>query len=306
MNKAYLLVICLLLTPFTGCLDDEDTEDWWRNRNEEKPENEEKTWRTVQNERPSVYWTFYRDFDECDPNNDSIVAYGEFFDCLNIDLMNDGEVIDGYYSLTSEFANQVFSMADLDMDGNLTSSEFDYIKNYPHFECELVPYGHCPGANLSYQDFSGMDLEGINLSYANLGRSDLSAANLNYADLTGAILNYADLNGAILENADLKYAALYGANLTDANLTGANLTGTLLERATFQYANLTNADLAYTSAWSTGLSGADLTGADLTDAYLLDADLTVADLTGVDWSRTTCPDGTNSDDNGNTCENNLI
>jgi hypothetical protein len=28
-------------------------------------------------------------------------------------------------------------------------------------------------------------------------------------------------------------------------------------------------------------------------------------LYGVSWHNTTCPDGTNSDDNGNTCVNNL-
>ena len=50
---------------------------------------------------------------------------------------------------------------------------------------------------------------------------------------------------------------------------------------------------------------ADLSGADLRDAYLYGADLTGADLTGVYWNDTTCPDGTNSNDNGNTCENNL-
>ena len=53
------------------------------------------------------------------------------------------------------------------------------------------------------------------------------------------------------------------------------------------------------------LSGADLSDADLSDAYLYGADLSNVDLTGVYWYGTTCPDGTNSDDNGNTCENNL-
>jgi hypothetical protein len=43
--------------------------------------------------------------------------------------MNDGESV---VAASSEFPNEVFSIADLDMDGNLTSSEFDYIKNYPH------------------------------------------------------------------------------------------------------------------------------------------------------------------------------
>jgi hypothetical protein len=30
-----------------------------------------------------------------------------------------------------------------------------------------------------------------------------------------------------------------------------------------------------------------------------------ADLSDVSWSNTTCPDGTNSDDDGATCTNNL-
>ena len=48
------------------------------------------------------------------------------------------------------------------------------------------------------------------------------------------------------------------------------------------------------------LSGANLGGADLSFTYLLNAN-----LSGVSWYNTTCPDGTNSDDNGDTCENNL-
>ena len=38
---------------------------------------------------------------------------------------------------------------------------------------------------------------------------------------------------------------------------------------------------------------------------LTDADLTGADLVVVTWNDTTCPDETNSDDNGNTCVNNI-
>ena len=50
---------------------------------------------------------------------------------------------------------------------------------------------------------------------------------------------------------------------------------------------------------------ADLTGADLTDANLTGANLTDAGLTAVTWSNTICPDGTNSDADGDTCSNNL-
>ena len=78
---------------------------------------------------------------------------------------------------------------------------------------------------------------------------------------------------------------LAGAYLVNADLTSANLAGGYLS-----YTNLSSADLRY----------ADLSFADLSNAYL-----TGADLTGVGWYNTTCPDGTNSDDNGDTCENNL-
>jgi uncharacterized protein YjbI with pentapeptide repeats len=46
----------------------------------------------------------------------------------------------------------------------------------------------------------------------------------------------------------------------------------------------------------TNLSGVDLSGVELRGA----------DLSGVYWYDTTCPDGTNSDNNGNTCVNNLV
>ena len=137
MNKTYLLVICLLLTPFTGCIDIEEPEleeEW-----EDLPkDDEEKT-----EKRPTEQWTFYRDFVECNPNNDSIVAYDEFVDCLNMDLVNDGESV---VTASSEFAHEVFNIADLDMDGNLTSSEFDYIENYPH-EVEKEPVKGCMDMN---------------------------------------------------------------------------------------------------------------------------------------------------------------
>jgi uncharacterized protein YjbI with pentapeptide repeats len=54
------------------------------------------------------------------------------------------------------------------------------------------------------------------------------------------------------------------------------------------------------------LSGADMTGTDSMYAELTDSLRQDADLTNVTWNNTICPDGTNSDDNGNTCENNLL
>ena len=89
-------------------------------------------------------------------------------------------------------------------------------------------------------------------------------------------------------------------NLTDANLSYANLNGAIL-----RFADLSNANLTYANLGGADLRFADLSDADLSDAYLYGADLSNVDLTSVYWYGTNCPDGTNSDDNGNTCENNL-
>jgi hypothetical protein len=97
-----------------------------------------------------------------------------------------------------------------------------------------------------------------------------------------------DMAGAVLP-----YASFMNADLSGANLSGANLLGAYMRDANF--------------------SGADLTGADLTNAYVYNTDMTNADLTGaittnvtltnphILYGNTICPDGTNSDDNGDTC-----
>ena len=53
------------------------------------------------------------------------------------------------------------------------------------------------------------------------------------------------------------------------------------------------------------LRNASLSYAGLILADLTNADLYGADLSGVSWYGATCPDGTNSEDNGNTCVNNI-
>ena len=94
-----------------------------------------------------------------------------------------------------------------------------------------------------------------------------------------------DLSGIFLGNANLRFAELAGADLSYADLTYANLNGADLRVADLSYTNMNNADLRY----------ANLNGADLSGAW----------LNNIVWSDTTCPDGTNSDNNGDTCENNL-
>jgi uncharacterized protein YjbI with pentapeptide repeats len=108
--------------------------------------------------------------------------------------------------------------------------------------------------------------------------SALQGANLAGADLSRAVFDLADLTGATLSN---------GANLDGASFTSATLRSANLSQSTFKGANF---------------KGADLRGANLSDANFQGAtDLRSADLRDVVWGNTTCPDGTNSNQNGGTC-----
>ncbi len=91
---------------------------------------------------------------------------------------------------------------------------------------------NCPGCNL----------EGANLSRADLIEANLKGAQLYAADLSHSNLRRANLQGADLRNADLRVANLPGANLQDADLRGANLQGANLIRA-----NVTGAQIDKTS-----------------------------------------------------------
>ena len=207
-------------------------------------------------------------------------------------------------------------------------------------ETRLEAFADLRGADLSYANMSDLNLTGINLRAANLNYTKLQGAYLTYADLSYTWLTGADLTGADLRQAGLQVAWLNGANLTGSNLNraylhgaflhGTNLTGANMAYATLRYANpygvtqyiadlseanLTYADLTYANLSAADLSFADLSFADLSSADLENAKLNGADLTGaglsgtnlnsVVWNNTICPDETNSDDNGNTCENNL-
>jgi outer membrane protein assembly factor BamB len=99
-----------------------------------------------------------------------------------------------------------------------------------------------------------------------------------------------------LKNANLSGCYLPGASLVGANAQGANLTGTYLDHASLSGANLTQASLQ--GAW---LANADLSNTKLSFANLSGAKTTGANFSGASWSKTVCPDGTNSSNDGGTC-----
>jgi len=89
-------------------------------------------------------------------------------------------------------------------DGELKLSAAEFLAAYASGVVEFE------GANLRYENLSGVNLSDVNLSY-----SFLTGTNLCGANMTGANLAYASLRGA----------RLHGANLCGANMTSADITG---------------------------------------------------------------------------------
>ena len=146
----------------------------------------------------------------------------------------------------------------------------------------------------------GADLANCDVSGSNLNNANLDDADLSYANISGALFNSTNLTDANLTGANLYGASggmddFMGANLTDAYTYGAALDG-----SNFDDANLTSASLADTVFGNSNFTDANFTGANLTGASV-----SGATFTGATWSNTTCPDGTNSNNDGNTCVNNL-
>jgi uncharacterized protein YjbI with pentapeptide repeats len=122
--------------------------------------------------------------------------------------------------------------------------------------------------DLAQADLTGLYLQNVDLSGANLWE-----ANLTGVDLSGALLEEANLRDALLVEAnlmgaELPYTLLEGANLERADLTGADLTSGKLAGTKLTAANLSEADLRYADLRGADLSGADLRGADLSEADL--------------------------------------
>ncbi len=149
-----------------------------------------------------------------------------------------------------------------------------------------LPTGAAPaGVVVIGAKLQGSNLQGADLQGAGLQGVDLRGANLQRADGSGANFAGADLQGANVQRGTFMHASFAGASLQGANLQGDDLTGASLADA--------------------NLTGANLQGANLTDATLAGATVAGANLQKVTWSNTTCPDGSNSNADGGTCQSHL-
>ncbi len=157
-----------------------------------------------------------------------------------------------------------------------------------------------PGADLKKCDLSDADLSNADLSGADLLESNLTSATLVDADLSDTNLTLATLTGVDAGGASFVDATLSDAKLPDAELAGADMTGARMTDSHLTDADLTGADLQDVDFDGGSLEGANFTQADLDDAYM-----TPVNVTGAVWDDTTCPDGSNSNNHGGTCANNL-
>ncbi len=142
-------------------------------------------------------------------------------------------------------------------------------------------------------------------SYATPTTCNTSSNNLSNQNLSGCNLAGGDLQGKNLKGSNLANANLSGANIQGSNLLGVDLSGSDLSGAILKGSNLANANLSGANLSAAQLQGANLKGVNFSNAILTGALLTGANLIGITWSNTTCPDGTNSNNDGGTCINNL-
>ncbi|MEM7217373.1 MAG: DNRLRE domain-containing protein [Pseudomonadota bacterium] len=169
------------------------------------------------------------------------------------------------------------------------------------------PDSDCPSGEFT-TDLSGADLSHVHTTNGTWQRIRGIGANLTgmtriQTGSAGFVVT-SDFSHAILTDADFsnegrgmrwQFSSLDHAKLRRGNFSNNDFAATQ-NTVTMRYADLTNANLTNTTWTGVNLTGANLTAADLSGAV---------DLATVIWDHTICPDGTNSDDNGNTCIANL-
>lgn len=143
------------------------------------------------------------------------------------------------------------------------------------------------GDRLAGKDFNGATVSNAsfyqNVDISGTNFSNSLFYNTQFYQMVGDGLN---MSGTTNRDITIEESSLVGANFSNSTFTAP-------------YRILTS-DMANANFSNTDVSGAEIRNSDLTDA-----DFTGATITGVVWDNTVCPDGTNSNSNGNTCAGHL-
>ncbi len=137
--------------------------------------------------------------------------------------------------------------------------------------------------NLKSANFTGADLQNIDLNGVDLSNANLTGANFTNANLSKAKLEQCNLTGVNFTNANLTKADFLATNMVYVNLKNANLTQALLQEANLSYSILNGANLTSANLILTDLSNADLWNATLTNAIIsYDATVTATSSTSYE------------------------
>jgi uncharacterized protein YjbI with pentapeptide repeats len=147
----------------------------------------------------------------------------------------------------------------------------------------------CPNCNLN---FIHDRLKDKNLNNAYMPNTSFGSTDGGVADLRGV-----DFNNAYLDNGQF-YANLSNVSFKNAYLVGATIdvSSAPSNKVNFRGANLTGTNIIG------NFPKADFSQANLTDANLSGVkDMSTANVSETKWSNTICPDGSNSNNSGNSC-----
>ena len=291
---------------FTMVLEGVDEIDWFTDH----PERVEGTWKPQKLLRK---WDRY--FASSEPNAQVTVEVGEQRELFTFEMFpsqpyKSGKMTFNIKPLSDSGEDKLTGLQDMELsDISLFIDDGTSLSNLP------ACFPNCAGADLHGTNLTGANLTNVDLFEANLTRADLTnvtlsgesdtgrqltSANLTDADLTDANLPFANMTRANLTEANLTGAKLHQAYFFGANLTGANLTQAVLTTADFDHTYLTNANLTGADiSGGTGLTSANLRGAHLYNANLTEAQYDSKTIwpAAEYWGNTTCPDGSNSDNN---------
>lgn len=169
-------------------------------------------------------------------------------------LTIEGRIIDVQETSTEE---ALHALAKKNID---ESPELEHRKNQTknHMDCLLQGKTYWNNWRREHPEFQPMladadlcrfELEGFDLSYANLTQARLQWANLRGVNFHQAILAAADLTHADLTDANFCRTDLYKTIFTDARLVRANLQGVQLVGNNFTGAEVVNCKIYGLSAW---------------------------------------------------------
>jgi uncharacterized protein YjbI with pentapeptide repeats len=150
---------------------------------------------------------------------------------------------------------------------------------------------------LSHMKFKNASMIGSVIQPKNTIATDMNFKN---ADLTQSGI-HGPIQNSNFSSANLTLVGIGGSgsieNMINCDFTDANMTDMATNTMNFTGSNMTGVTAIRSGFYNDDLTNVNFTNANLTNA----GSMSTANVTGVIWSNTTCPDGTNSNNNGNTC-----